>query len=35
VVSLVDSFVRARFFAAEPSYNGSSAARRDGDIIRL
>lgn len=35
VVALVDAFVRARFFAALPSYNGSRAARRVGDSIHF
>ena len=35
VVSLVDAFVRARFFEAAPSYTGIRTARRDGDVIHF
>lgn len=35
VVSLVDAFVRARFFEAAPSYTGSRSARREGDSINF
>lgn len=35
VVSLVDAFVRVRFFDAASSYTGSRHARRDGEFLRF